>query len=187
MRRFPIDLYHINDYHGAVAPLHLLPRTIPCCLSLHNAEFQGTFDCDRFQSRRHMRDALKFHLLCFLTNLVRAGKILRTDSDNFTGLWAMRTPAERDEVCRAYNLDPDIVRKYVQFGEVFNLLHAGASYLRTWQKGYGAVGVSEKYGKRSFARKFCSACGRQPYATCHIGSLARLRELFASNTAEQRG
>ena len=41
MRRFPIDLYHINDYHGAVAPLHLLPRTIPCCLSLHNAEFQG--------------------------------------------------------------------------------------------------------------------------------------------------
>ncbi len=63
MRRFPIDLYHINDYHGAVAPLHLLPRTIPCCLSLHNAEFQGTFDYDRFQSRRHMRDTLTFHLL----------------------------------------------------------------------------------------------------------------------------
>ena len=44
MRRFPIDLYHINDYHGAIAPLHLLPRTIPCCLSLHNAEFQGKLD-----------------------------------------------------------------------------------------------------------------------------------------------
>lgn len=36
MRRFPVDLYHINDYHGAAAPLYLLPeRTIPCALSLH--------------------------------------------------------------------------------------------------------------------------------------------------------
>ena len=108
MRRFPINLYHINDYHGALAPLHILPRTIPCCLSLHNAEFQG--------------------------------------------LWAIRTATEMDEVCRVYNLSPDVVRKYIQFGEVFNLLHAGASYLRTWQSGYGAVGVSAKYGKRSFAR-----------------------------------
>lgn len=41
MRRFPVDLYHINDYHGTVAPLHLLPEVIPCVLSLHNAEFQG--------------------------------------------------------------------------------------------------------------------------------------------------
>ena len=108
MKRFPIDLYHINDYHGTVAPLHLLPKVIPCCLSLHNAEFQG--------------------------------------------LWPMRNSTEMDEVCQVYNLDPDIVRKYVQFGEVFNLLHAGASYLRIHQKGFGAVGVSTKYGKRSFAR-----------------------------------
>lgn len=108
MRRFPIDLYHINDYHGAVAPLHLLPRVIPCCLSLHNAEFQG--------------------------------------------LWAMRTPQEHSEICSIYNLAPEIVRQYVQFGEVFNLLHAGATYLKTWQKGYGAVGVSGKYGKRVFQR-----------------------------------
>lgn len=44
IRRFPsIDLYHINDYHGALAPLYLLPRVIPVCLSLHNAEFQGRF------------------------------------------------------------------------------------------------------------------------------------------------
>ena len=57
-----------------------------------------------------------------------------------------------DEVCRTYNISPDLVRQYVQFGEVFNLLHAGASYLRVWQKGYGAVGVSKKYGKRSFLR-----------------------------------
>ena len=28
MRRFPIDLYHINDYHGTVAPLYLLPVRI---------------------------------------------------------------------------------------------------------------------------------------------------------------
>ena len=33
-----------------------------------------------------------------------------------------------------------------------DLLHAGASYLRIHQKGFGAVGVSAKYGKRSFAR-----------------------------------
>ena len=108
IRRFPIDLYHINDYHGAVAPLHLLPRVIPCCLSLHNAEFQG--------------------------------------------LWPIRTPSEFSEVCRVYNLKPEVVSDYVQFGEVFNLLHGGASYLRVWQKGYGAAGVSTKYGKRSFAR-----------------------------------
>ena len=42
--------------------------------------------------------------------------------------------------------------EYVQFGEVFNLLHAGASYLRIHQNGFGAVGVSKKYGKRSWAR-----------------------------------
>ena len=109
IKRFPtIDLYHINDYHGALAPLYLLPQTIPCCLSLHNAEFQG--------------------------------------------LWPMRTPKERQEVCNVYNLNPVIVQRYVQFGSVFNLLHAGSSYIRIHQKGFGAVGVSKKYGKRSWAR-----------------------------------
>lgn len=39
--RFPIDMYHINDYHGACALLYLLPKSIPAALSLHNAEFQG--------------------------------------------------------------------------------------------------------------------------------------------------
>ncbi|KAK2000291.1 alpha-1,3-glucan synthase [Colletotrichum falcatum] len=106
--RFPIDLYHINDYHGAIAPLYLLPRTIPVALSLHNAEFQG--------------------------------------------LWPMRTPEESKEVCKAYNLSIEIVKKYVQYGSVFNLLHAAASYLRVHQNGFGAVGVSRKYGDRSFAR-----------------------------------
>ncbi|KAH0846408.1 hypothetical protein AYO21_07155 [Fonsecaea monophora] len=108
LNRFPVDLYHINDYHGSVAPLYLLPRTIPACLSLHNAEFQG--------------------------------------------LWPMRTKQERDEVCSVFNLSPELVQRYVQFGEVFNLLHAGASYLRVHQQGFGAVGVSKKYGKRSYAR-----------------------------------
>lgn len=108
IQRFPIDLYHINDYHGAAAPLYLLPDTIPCCLSLHNAEFQG--------------------------------------------LWPMRTSAERKEVCEVFNLSEKVVQEYVQFGSVFNLLHAGASYLRVHQKGYGAVGVSNKYGPRSWAR-----------------------------------
>ncbi|KAF2458155.1 hypothetical protein BDY21DRAFT_214196 [Lineolata rhizophorae] len=108
IKRFPVDLYHINDYHGAVAPLHLLPETVPCCLSLHNAEFQG--------------------------------------------LWPMRTDKEQKEVSEVFDLDLETVREYVQFGSVFNLLHAGASYLRVHQKGFGAVGVSNKYGKRSFAR-----------------------------------
>jgi len=36
-----IGIYHINDYHGALVPLYLLPKVIPVCLSLHNAEFQG--------------------------------------------------------------------------------------------------------------------------------------------------
>ncbi|OBW67971.1 MAG: Amidase signature enzyme [Aureobasidium pullulans] len=107
-RRFPIDLYHINDYHGTIAPLYLLPQTIPVCLSLHNAEFQG--------------------------------------------LWPMRNAKERAEVCSVYNLSESVVAKYVQFGEIFNLLHAGASLLRLHQKGFGAVGVSKKYGKRSWAR-----------------------------------
>ncbi|KAL4758187.1 alpha-1,3-glucan synthase Ags1 [Aspergillus foveolatus] len=108
IKRFPVDLYHINDYHGSVAPLYLLPGTIPACLSLHNAEFQG--------------------------------------------LWPMRTQKEKEEVCSVFNLDVEVVRNYVQFGEVFNLLHAGASYLRVHQQGFGAVGVSKKYGKRSYAR-----------------------------------
>ncbi|KAJ6007917.1 hypothetical protein N7540_011893 [Penicillium herquei] len=109
IRRFPaIDLYHINDYHGGAAPLYLLPRTIPCCLSLHNAEFQG--------------------------------------------LWPMKTPKQTKEVCSVYNLDHAVVKAYVQFGEVFNLLHGAASYLRIHQNGFGAVGVSKKYGKRSYAR-----------------------------------
>ncbi|KAK0633963.1 hypothetical protein B0T14DRAFT_561497 [Immersiella caudata] len=109
IRRFDPDLYHINDYHGAAAPLYLLPdRTIPCALSLHNAEFQG--------------------------------------------MWPMRTPEESKEVCEVFNLDPEVVKEYVQFGSVFNLLHAGASYLRVHQKGFGAVGVSKKYGDRSYAR-----------------------------------
>lgn len=64
----------------------------------------------------------------------------------------MRTPKERDEVCEVYNLPVNVAAKYVQFGEVFNLLHAGASYLRIHQQGFGAVGVSKKYGKRSYAR-----------------------------------
>jgi alpha-1,3-glucan synthase len=108
IERFNVDLYHINDYHGAAAPLYLLPKTLPCCLSLHNAEFQG--------------------------------------------LWPMRTADERDEVAGVFNLPPKVVKKYVQYGSVFNLLHAGASYLRIHQSGFGAVGVSKKYGDRSHAR-----------------------------------
>ncbi|KAF4765071.1 hypothetical protein N7455_003955 [Penicillium solitum] len=110
IKRAPsIDMYHINDFHGCVAPLYLLPtRTIPVCLSLHNAEFQG--------------------------------------------LWPLRTQKEKKEVCAIFNLPVEIATKYSQFGNVFNLLYTGASYLRLHQRGFGIVGVSEKYGKRSWAR-----------------------------------
>ncbi|KAB8236607.1 alpha-1,3-glucan synthase Ags3 [Aspergillus alliaceus] len=110
IKRFPsIDLYHINDFHGCLAPLYLLPsRTIPVCLSLHNAEFQG--------------------------------------------LWPLRNLQEKKEVCSVFNLPVEVATKYSQFGNVFNLLHTGASYVRFYQRGFGAVGVSKKYGKRSWAR-----------------------------------
>jgi len=44
MPGIPLLLWdHINDYHGAVAPLYLLPQKIPVVLSLHNADFRGVW------------------------------------------------------------------------------------------------------------------------------------------------
>ncbi|KAF8197459.1 modular protein with glycoside hydrolase family 13 and glycosyltransferase family 5 domains [Pholiota molesta] len=101
IRRFPtIDIYHINDYHGSLAPIYLLPKVIPVCLSLHNAEFQG--------------------------------------------LWPLRTKEEMKEQGALHEIRP--VRKH------FNLLHAAASFISTHQKSVGVAGVSDKYGKRSWAR-----------------------------------
>ncbi|WVQ79175.1 hypothetical protein IAT38_001271 [Cryptococcus sp. DSM 104549] len=109
IRRNPIvDIYHINDYHGALAPLYLLPQVLPVCLSLHNAEFQG--------------------------------------------LWPLRTKDEMKEVCAAFNIPKEVCSKYVQFGNTFNLLHAAASFISLHQKSVGVAGVSDKYGKRSWAR-----------------------------------
>ncbi len=107
-RQPTIDIYHINDYHGALAPIYLLPKVIPVCLSLHNAEFQG--------------------------------------------LWPLRTKEEMKEVCSAFNISKEHCTKYVQFGNTFNLLHAAASFISTHQKSVGVAGVSDKYGKRSWAR-----------------------------------
>jgi alpha-1,3-glucan synthase len=109
IRRSPtIDIYHINDYHGALAGIYLLPKVIPACLSLHNAEFQG--------------------------------------------LWPLRTKEEMKEVCSAFNISKEHCTKYVQFGNTFNLLHAAASFISVHQKSIGVAGVSDKYGKRSWAR-----------------------------------
>lgn len=109
IRRYPlIDIYHVNDYHGALAPIYLLPKVIPICLSLHNAEFQG--------------------------------------------LWPLRTKDEMKEVCSAFNISKEHCTKYVQFGNTFNLLHAAASFISVHQKSIGVAGVSDKYGKRSWAR-----------------------------------
>ncbi|OSX65248.1 glycosyltransferase family 5 protein [Postia placenta MAD-698-R-SB12] len=109
VRRNPdIDIYHVNDYHGALAPIYLLPKVVPVCLSLHNAEFQG--------------------------------------------LWPLRTKEEMKEVCSAFNISKEHCTKYVQFGNTFNLLHAAASFISVHQKSIGVAGVSDKYGKRSWAR-----------------------------------
>lgn len=67
-------------------------------------------------------------------------------------MWSVGTRGDLKEVCRVFNLEKEIVEKYIQFGGVFNLLHAGASFLRIHQKGFGAVGVSEKYSRRSKQR-----------------------------------
>ncbi|KAI9613259.1 hypothetical protein KEM48_003893 [Puccinia striiformis f. sp. tritici PST-130] len=108
-RRTPdLTIYHINDYHGALAPLYLLPTVLPVSLSLHNAEFQGQ--------------------------------------------WPLGTPEEEAEVCRAFNLPSKVCSKYARYGSVFNLLHAAASYISQHQDSVGVAGVSEKYGKRSWAR-----------------------------------
>lgn len=108
IKRFPVDVYHVNDYHGALAPLYLLPGTIPISLSLHNAEFQG--------------------------------------------MWSLRTKGEMAEICAVFNLPKEVVKMYVQFDKVFNMLYAAASYIRQHQGGYGAVGVSKKYGTRAYKR-----------------------------------
>lgn len=49
-----------------------------------------------------------------------------------------------------YSLYPYL--QYVQFGNTFNLLHAGASFISVHQNSVGVAGVSDKYGKRSWAR-----------------------------------
>ncbi|KAI9613753.1 hypothetical protein KEM48_003646 [Puccinia striiformis f. sp. tritici PST-130] len=107
-RRTPdLDIYHINDYHGALAPLYLLPRVLPHV----------------YRSQR---------------------RVSRTV--------AASDERRADEVCRAFNLSKDVCTKYVQFGNVFNLLHAAASFISHHQKSVGVAGVSDKYGKRSWAR-----------------------------------
>ncbi|THH14948.1 hypothetical protein EUX98_g9539 [Antrodiella citrinella] len=92
VHRFPlIDIYHVNDYHGALVPIYLLPKVLP-------------------------------------------------------------TKEEMKEVCSAFNISKEHCTKYVQFGNTFNLLHVAASFISVHQKSIGVAGVSDKYGKRSWAR-----------------------------------
>ncbi|KNZ50621.1 alpha-1,3-glucan synthase, partial [Puccinia sorghi] len=83
-RKVMIATYHVNDYHGAWVPLYFLPRVLPVCLSLHDAEFKG--------------------------------------------LWPLRIKEEANEVFCPFNLSKDICTRYVQSGNIFNLLHAAASF-----------------------------------------------------------
>jgi alpha-1,3-glucan synthase len=57
-----------------------------------------------------------------------------------------------NEVCAAFNLPKEVTTKYIQYGNTFNLLHAGAAFIAVHQKSVGVAGVSDKYGKRSWAR-----------------------------------
>ncbi|PCH41828.1 glycosyltransferase family 5 protein [Wolfiporia cocos MD-104 SS10] len=59
---------------------------------------------------------------------------------------------EMKEVCSAFNISKEHCIKYVQFGNTFSLLHAAASFISVHQKGVGVAGVSDKYGKCSWAR-----------------------------------
>ncbi|KIK62206.1 glycosyltransferase family 5 protein [Collybiopsis luxurians FD-317 M1] len=54
IRRYStIDVYHINDYHSGLAPIYLLPKVVPVCLSLYNAEFQGLWP---LRTKEEMRE-----------------------------------------------------------------------------------------------------------------------------------
>ena len=109
IHRFPgIDIYHLNDYYGVLAPIYLLPNVIPVYLPLHNGEFQG---------------------LC-----------------------PLRTKEEMKEVCSAFNISKRHCTRYVQFGNTFNSLHAGGSFISLHQKSVGVAGVSDKYSKHIWER-----------------------------------
>ena len=67
-------------------------------------------------------------------------------------MWLVHTKEEMKEVCSVFNVNKEHCTKYVQFGNTFNLLHAAASFISVHQKSIGVAGVSDKYGKRSWAR-----------------------------------
>ncbi|KAI8902926.1 hypothetical protein BC833DRAFT_571187 [Globomyces pollinis-pini] len=51
----PIDIYHVNDFHGGLAPFYVHPvGSIRCVLSLHNAEFQGLWPVRTEQEERSL-------------------------------------------------------------------------------------------------------------------------------------
>ncbi|KAG2054560.1 hypothetical protein BDR06DRAFT_971533 [Suillus hirtellus] len=57
--QFPvINIYHINDYHSLLAPIYLLPKVAPVCLSLPNAEFQSLWLLHRKEEMEEVCSAL---------------------------------------------------------------------------------------------------------------------------------
>jgi alpha-1,3-glucan synthase len=98
IQRFPeVDIYHINDYHGTIAPLYLLPRTIPVCLSLHNAEFQGLWPMRRVAEKEEI--CMVFNLpVATVTRYVQFGQVSRLShscrpaSKVFVYAWTLDVP-----------------------------------------------------------------------------------------------
>jgi alpha-1,3-glucan synthase len=131
--RYSIDIYHINDYHGGLAPLYLLPKVIPVVLSLHNADFQGSWPL-RNQSEIQEVSAA-FNLSDEITNKVRA-QLSRKTKTAVHSIWKHLQFATRG-------------RQLVSDGN-FRLLTFNSVSIH--QCSIGVAGVSEKYGKRSWAR-----------------------------------
>ena len=109
IRRFNPDLYHINDYHGAAAPLYLLPSEPSLVPSLSTTPSSRA--CGRCGPPRNPRRS------------ARSSTLIPTLSRNTSSLAPSSTCSTRV---------PRISRVH--------------------QKGFGAVGVSKKYGDRSYAR-----------------------------------
>jgi len=103
-----IDVYHLNDFHGALVPIYLLPKVLPICLYIHGTEFQD--------------------------------------------LWSLRTKEDMKNVCSAFNISEEHCKKYVQFGNTFNLIHAAASFISVHQNSVGVACFSRGYGERFLTR-----------------------------------
>lgn len=114
LRRESYAVYHAADYHGALAPLYLLPDTatkrterpdhtrVVMVLTLHNAEYQGVFEFpDDDDGDGGMEQVTS----------VKAPK---------------RNGGALQRLLRIFRLSPLVYTQYVAHSGVFNMLAAGS-------------------------------------------------------------